>query len=538
MGGISRLFDVGFSQQRQSPAKQAQQGPPSSLAGGRPQLGPCIVCVDIPDPDNFLMVLRVLRDHHGHHVDIILSPRPVSFAAIPYGAAFLEMSRRKENPVPVPILLGRVTPEKQSEIRAHPNVKDSDKAWFYVDEDLTNPEVKEDTKIYLEVSRFRLITFLDEHGISRSEYSLYTEANLESAETIVPGMHHSFHKPDFAFDFKDMFFYDPAKAAQIAGLTDSETQRFKDMRKAAIEASDTSQTPDGTEAAAIYSSALFEAAVTKEKDNPKFMLSQKRRKDTRLLCNVYTQLKAKKCSTLTYNPIETLIEKFRGTNTKPLLYLGGPFTEALKIVKALEGPRIGPIIAMAGATHGNSNIFANQFNILIDTTSAKEILRMAQAKQIDLTLLPTECVKGTAYTLSWTDLEQKVAPWSPHTSDLYHQWAPPNSPVNLFDLLAAMSVTTDLYRGMQCYVTHDVRKDQFVFKKGRVVASSGPGLKMFWNEPSTTEVPEVRGQEGKVKEVVKVVKEVSFAEHPHMKRMTGEYFRQIEWTLRGQSSQP
>ncbi|RYP08163.1 hypothetical protein DL764_002070 [Monosporascus ibericus] len=533
MGGVSRLLDMRFSQQRQSPAKQAQQGRPSSLAGGRPQLGPCIVCVDIPDPDNFLMVLRVLRDHHGHHVDIVLSPRPVSFAAIPYGAAFLEMSRRKENPVPVPILLGRVTPEKQSEILAHPNVKVSEKAWFYVDEDLTNAEVEEDTKIYLEVSRFRLITFLDEHGISRGQYSLYTEANLESAKTIVPGMHHSFHKPDFAFDFKDMFFYDSEKgaeekAAEIAGLTGSDTQRFEAMCKAAINASDIPQTPDGTEAAAIRSSTLFEAAVTKEKDDPNdFMLSQKRREDTRLLCKVYTQLKAKKCPKLTYGSIETLIEKYRGRNIKPLLYLGGPFTEALKIVKALEGPRIGPIIAMAGATHGNSNIFANQFNILIDTVSAEEILWMAQAKQIDLTLLPTECVKGTAYTLSWADFERKVAPWSPHTSNLYHQWAPPNSPVNLFDLLAAMSVTTELYKGMQCYVTYEVSKSQFVFKKGAVAASSGPGLKMFWNEPSITEV---RDREGKVKE------EVSFAEDAHMKSMMGDYFREIEWTLRKQCS--
>ncbi|RYO78668.1 hypothetical protein DL766_004889 [Monosporascus sp. MC13-8B] len=514
-------------EQRQSLAKQAQPGGPSSLAGGRPQSGPCIVCVDIPDPDNFLMVLRVLRDHRDHHVDIVISPRPVSFAAIPYGPAFLEMTRREENPVPVPIALGRVTPERQLEIRSNPNVRDSEKAWFYVDEDLTKPEVKEDTNIYLEVSKFRLITFLDNHGISRSRYSLYREANLDSAKTIVPGMHHSFHKPDFAFDFKDMFFYGSEKAAQIAGLTGSDAQRFDAMCKAAIKASDIPQTPDGTKAAALRSSALFEAAVTKEKDDPDgYMLSQKRREDTRLLCNVYRQLKAKECSTLTFGSIESLVKKYRGTNIKPLLYLGGPFTEALKIIKALKGPRIGPIIAMAGATHGNSNIFANQFNILIDTASALEMLWMAQAKEIDLTLLPTECVKGTAYTLSWTDFEQKVAPWSPHTSDLYHQWAP-NSPVNLFDLLAAMSVTTDLYKGMQCYVTYEEsrdahRKGQFVFKKGDDVASSGPGLKMFWNEPSITEV---RDQDGKAKE------EVSFAVNTHMNNMTDIYFKEIEWTL-------
>ncbi|RYP26320.1 hypothetical protein DL768_011755 [Monosporascus sp. mg162] len=80
---------------------------------------------------------------------------------------------------------------------------------------------------------------------------------------------------------------------------------------------------------------------------------------------------------------------------------------------------------------------------------------------------------------------------------------------------------------MQCYVTYEVNNGQFIFKKRSAVASSGPGLKMFWNEPSTTEV---RDREGNMKE------EVSFAENPLMKSMVDEYFRQIEWTLRRLSS--
>lgn len=61
---------------------------PSSLVEGRPELGPCIVSIDVPDPDNFLMVLRVILDHPNNRVDIVISPRPVSFVAIPYGDAF------------------------------------------------------------------------------------------------------------------------------------------------------------------------------------------------------------------------------------------------------------------------------------------------------------------------------------------------------------------------------------------------------------------------------------------------------------------
>ncbi len=66
----------------------------SSLPGGRPAPGPTIICVDVPDPDNFLMVLRVLQDRREDHVDIVISPRPVSFAAIPYGAAWSKLHKK------------------------------------------------------------------------------------------------------------------------------------------------------------------------------------------------------------------------------------------------------------------------------------------------------------------------------------------------------------------------------------------------------------------------------------------------------------
>ena len=79
-----------------SPTMSETSKLPSSLAGGRPRPGPCVVSIDVPDPDNFLMVLRVIQDHPDpdQPVHIVLSPRPVSFAAIYYGKTLPELLGR------------------------------------------------------------------------------------------------------------------------------------------------------------------------------------------------------------------------------------------------------------------------------------------------------------------------------------------------------------------------------------------------------------------------------------------------------------
>ncbi len=232
----------------------------------------------------------------------------------------------------------------------------------------------------------------------------------------------------------------------------------------------------------VSSLDLFLEAVAGEADfDDGSQRSEKRRNDTRILCKAYGRMRADGRSE--YDSLEQLVDKYKSNFPKPLIYVGGPFTEALSIVENLGEDNVGPIIAMAGASHGNNNIFSNQFNILIDDEAANEILRMAQDKKIDVTLLPTECVKGSAYELTWDQFTDSVAPLCEHIRDLYNQWAA-NRPVNLFDLLAAMVVSTDLYEDMLQSVEFKVNADgKFKFSKAGD-APDGPGLKMFWNEPS------------------------------------------------------
>lgn len=48
----------------------------------------CILSIDIPDPDNFLMALRILKSPDYNHVHILVASRPVSFGSLPYGSNF------------------------------------------------------------------------------------------------------------------------------------------------------------------------------------------------------------------------------------------------------------------------------------------------------------------------------------------------------------------------------------------------------------------------------------------------------------------
>ena len=356
------------------------------------------------------------------------------------------------------------------------------------------------------MSRLRLITFLNQHAINPSLYRIYSKA-IDKSTPIQPGMHHALHKPDFSFDFKDMLLQRGdswQNVAELAGLHGDDFDRFNQLCARARMVPDSSNNS---------SADLFLEAVGSKGDYPDgTMRSTKRRRDTHLLCDVYTKVKEKVESTnhnsAKFGKIEELIgglQSNRGT-AKPIFYVGGPFTETLEIIKGLETHNVGQVIAMAGASHGNSNIFANQFNILVDPSSAKLIFDLALKKEVDLTLIPTECVKDTPYQLSWKDLEDaSESKKCAHIRELYHQWHPDHGPINPFDILAAMAATTELYKGMLKSVKFKVNTEgTFEFADEKHAPEHGPGLKMFWNGPSkmVKAIPDGTNAEKKARDVL------------------------------------
>lgn len=396
----------------------------------------------------------------------------------------------------------------------------ADLPWFYVDHGFHDADIRKDTVKYMEVSRLRLITFLNRHSIAPSRYRIYSNAINESTR-IQPGMHHALHKPDFAFDFKDMLLgngeiWNSSEAARLAKLSDEDTARLK------LLCSRAQAVPNASNS----STDLFLAAVSSETDySDGTMRSTKRREDTRLLCDVYKSVKANVESANEnsdrFGSIEELVDKLRSNRGEPIFYVGGPFTETVEIIEGLDSNKIGPVIAMAGASHGNNNIFANQFNILADPESAKDIFELALNEKVDLTLIPTECVKDTPYQLSWKEFEDvSDTEECAHIRELYDQWHPEHRMVNPFDILAAMAVTTELYKDLLKSVTFEVNnKGTFIFTDEEKKAKPGPGLKMFWNGPSKRDPPPVSNEANK--------KEV-----PSLLSRKPDYLEELKGTLR------
>ena len=409
---------------------------------------PRIVSVDIPDPDNFLMVLRVLKDFANDVVGIILSPRPVTFKAAPYGEKFTQlqaaidkMSANETDYLSVPISLGRlicpITIKNLDDWDWVKSLEPKDQAWFYPDPDFSDETVREDSYLYLSVSAVRLVGFLDAHHIDRNRYNIYWDKN--SFERITVGVRHAFHLPDFTFDFE---------ASQLS--------RYD----------------------AVIASNIDDGG------NVKDVLSDNLRKEITEICKDYVR---EKTTFLGLNPnsllcnLEDLLAMNIDARIVPEVYVGGPFTEALAYLSRAPVKRI---VAMGGFIDGSSNLFPNQFNFLVDMESAKTLLKLADIGKVELILLPTECVKNSVYTLTHQELEECLAE-SPESLKLYSNWTRVKDPMNVtynpFDWVAAMTINVpDLYTNKKVILNIKKHSD------GSEVITFGPHIDgkitMYWND--------------------------------------------------------
>lgn len=420
---------MGATSDTQTP-KEAPTDGTSSADGGYFTSHHKIVSIDIPDPDNFLAALQIIRDFPGYKISIILSPRPVSFAAplfsIPSLAGVSTEPKDKFNKIST--LLGAALPGHNGNdavkeaffdiIRPLPKdgvpewaerLDESYHGWFYHDLDAKNSvneeeqatgkdsrkEIYKDSEIYLALSAHRLADFLDANGISQSSYKVYCD--IESLENITVGMRHAFHKHDFMY-----------------GFNDEERELYDELVG--------SNGRDGAPNATL-------------------------REGLRKICEQYiTRMQPKFPQPV--EKLSTLIEEYQVDKVVPDIFVAGPFTETLKYIKG-NAPKddISPfknlqILAMGGFIHGKSNLFPNQFNFHADMTSAKTLLELVEGnKNYTLTLLPTECVKESLFSLGADDLKH-WNPLSQSTVDLitlYYK-GERNQVYNLFDWVTALTI--------------------------------------------------------------------------------------------------
>jgi hypothetical protein len=379
---------------------------------------------------------------------VVLSPRPVSFKAAPYGKKVPQLldaidkasaheKDYKRFPTGLRRLVSTVTERTLNESSWMDRLEPKDRVWFYPDPDFADLSVREDTNLYMRVSVCRLVRFLDTHNVGSGRYEVYWDKN--SVEKITVGMRHAFHVPDFTYDFdaEQLSAYDTLIASNIAD--------------------------DG---------------------NVKHALSDNLRKQITQLCEDYVQ-KTTALLGLGADPLlgnlEDLIVSNLHAGIAAEIYVGGPFTEALAYWKHAPVERI---VGMGGFIEGLDNLFPNQFNFLVDMESATAILDLAGSGEVRLTLLPTECVKNAVYTLSHEELEECLSE-SPASWKLFRQYHRDANPLTAtytpFDWVVALTIHhPDLFTKKT--VKKDTKKESDGTEVIIFLEKPETNIVMYWND--------------------------------------------------------
>jgi hypothetical protein len=292
-----------------------------------------VVFIDIPDPDNILMLLDVLNAHPQEQIAVALSPRIVDLSVPRYGEEFGSIIKEVElKKLALPI-----------ENEYPQDVSEPLQKWFYKDANLSDPEVMLDTMLYVKVSSLRIAQILQDHGVVCSRYKIFLDkAGLKAMKR--PDMRHAFHVHDF------MYGFDKEEMKEYKKCTDQFRDRGVNLRKGLRRI--------------IY----------------KYMTRQ-----VGELALNHTDDKL-----TDFTELLRVNEHRKGTT----LIIGGPLTEALTYLKRTPKPR--QIFAMFASIRNDRNISNNiQFNFWKDMESAKKFLHMIEEHKINLYVVPTECGKGT-----------------------------------------------------------------------------------------------------------------------------------------------
>lgn len=291
-----------------------------------------VVFVDIPDPDNILMILQTLRCYSKRKVAIVVSPRIVDLSVPRYGPDFVTILK-KVGLTKMAIPIQDEQPHEVPEEVAH---------WFHKDADLNDNEVKRDTMLYMRLSVLRITECLQARGINPQKYTIFwDEQSLQKMKR--PDMRHAFHVHDFKYNFNQ------AEMKEYNRITATYRSRGWDLRK------------------------------------------RLRRVCTRYINRISAELALDKGEEILNNMEALLVANKRAKNAA--LLVGGPFTELLTYLKWAPQPAI--ITAMAGSFKSDRNIFNGvQFNLWKDMESAKAVFEHVVEKKIRLDIIPTECAKG------------------------------------------------------------------------------------------------------------------------------------------------
>lgn len=122
-----------------------------------------LVFIDLPDIDNILLALDVVRSHPGEHISIVLSARIVDLSVPRYGNDFSHINKCVSLEKTALPIQSEDTREFPADVRK----------WFYRDADLSDPNVRRDTLLYMRVSLLRVAHIFQIYGVDPARYTFF-----------------------------------------------------------------------------------------------------------------------------------------------------------------------------------------------------------------------------------------------------------------------------------------------------------------------------------------------------------------------------
>jgi inosine-uridine nucleoside N-ribohydrolase len=289
-----------------------------------------VVFVRIPDPGSILMLLEVFRQYPEEKVAIVFYPRVVDLSASLYGSDFKAIRKYVDmNDMAVPI---------RGEDMKSPtwdNVPAKLKKWFYVDATMSEPSVREDTRLCMKASCHQLVAALQEHGVGFGRYAIFFDVDSKKR----PDTRHASQVPDFTYNFSP-----------------EEMQKYREVTSLYREPQD-----------------------------------RNLRKTLRDLINTYIERQPQELEL--FQEIHSFKKLLLANKTQvATMIISGPFTEPLKYLEKTPPPE--RILAVGGSSDSCDN--GTQFDFWTDFNAAKELLAQVEKKKISLRLIPVECVRRTS----------------------------------------------------------------------------------------------------------------------------------------------
>ncbi len=315
-----------------------------------------VVCVDPVDLDNIWLCLWALVRAPNAYIHIVLAPRVLDLRVPTFAELFEELMKKVG-----PHYMLDVLDKNPDEI--YDRLGDEDlRAYFARDTTFqTDPHTRTHIELYTALSALRFATKFSSKGHASSRYTFYRDPR--SMETIVPGIRHPTHVNDYLYACSDEDRLESTNYLHLQGQ-----EREKKM-----------------------------VAIMKRTAN-----------------RLAGQLGYQDPTNILY-PMEDLIELFKGpaVETQTLVLGGGPFTE---MVRLLAETKLAPlaIVAMARTWYADVNVFANNYNDLMDLDAAMEIEELVKTRAIPTWFFPTECAKAKVKG----DEVLRACPWDFTTEEL------------------------------------------------------------------------------------------------------------------------